>query len=99
MEGSELQQRLRSFKLKQYSAASKLLKNRMQCELLSKELRRDLYLRLGILFANKQYWPAMETYNKAIALDPVKSNYAVLKSNILWVVCRNNKNRNTKKSG
>ena len=37
----------------------------------------DAYLRLGdSYFVSRKYWPAMETYNKAIALNGVDADYA-----------------------
>ena len=89
------------FKLKQYGAAIEAFeKQQRNVKLLSKELRHDLYLRLGdSYFANKQYWPAMETYNKAIALDPAKSSYAIFQKAISYgFVGRNNKKIETLKS-
>ena len=72
------------FKLKQYAAAIECFKRQKE-NLLKPTVTRDLYLRLGdSYFANKQYWPAMENYNKAISLDPSKGSYALYQKAISY---------------
>ena len=57
------------FKLKQYPEAIASFKNFVGAS--SDEVRKkDAYMRLGdSYFVSSQYWPAMENYNSAIALD------------------------------
>ncbi len=64
------------FKLKNYQKAAgyfeKFIKTKPD-----KKLLKDSYLRLGdSYFASKKYWPAMEAYNKAIAMKGADADYA-----------------------
>lgn len=53
----------------------------------------DTFLRMGdCQFALKQYWPAMEFYNTAIALNPVRGAYPMFQKGMSYgFVDRNNK--------
>ena len=44
------------------------------------------YIRMGDAeFAMSRFWPAMEQYNKGIAMSPAQSDYALYqKSDKLW---------------
>ena len=74
------------YKLKQYESAIKSFELQKEKEkTLKPAVARDLYLRLGdSYFANKQYWPAMENYNKAISFDPSKGSYALYQKAISY---------------
>ncbi|HFX18237.1 MAG TPA: tetratricopeptide repeat protein [Flavobacteriales bacterium] len=64
------------FKLKDYQNAAKYFDKFIQTQPDTKFLK-DSYLRLGdSRFASKQYWPAMEAYNKAMTMKGADADYA-----------------------
>ncbi len=80
------------FKLKDYTNAAtyfdKFIKTKPNSKLL-----KDSYLRLGdSQFASKQYWPAMDAYNKAIRMRGADADYAAFQKAISYgFVGKNNK--------
>ena len=74
------------FKIKRYPEAIAAFEQQLtEASFKNRDWQRDLYLRLGdAYFANKQYWPAMENYNKAIALNEAKSSYALYQKAISY---------------
>lgn len=65
------------FKLGEYSSALKAFDQfDSQNSTFDSNYQRDTYLRIGdCFFAMKEYWPATESYNKAIALNERKGAY------------------------
>jgi len=64
------------FKLKDYAQAEVAFKTFTNSNSSTAEVY-DAYVRLGDAnFAEGDYWPAMEAYNKAIAMNQFKSDYA-----------------------
>ncbi len=64
------------FKLKNYPEAAKYFSRYLQ-GVPDDKLKKDAYLRLGdSYFASKKYWPAMDAYNKAIAMKGPNADYA-----------------------
>lgn len=64
------------FKTKNYRQSISFFQDFIKAERPSQRLH-DAYVRLGdAQFALSQYWPAMEAYNKAIAMKNYKSDYA-----------------------
>ncbi|SDG57730.1 tetratricopeptide repeat protein [Psychroflexus sediminis] len=64
------------FKTKNYRLSASFFEDFIKIERPSQQLH-DAYVRLGdARFALGQYWPAMEAYNKAIAMKNYKSDYA-----------------------
>lgn len=66
------------FKLGEYEYSLKSFKAfNKENDYLDKSYQIDTYLRIGdSQFALKKYWPAMESYNTAIALNPESAPYA-----------------------
>lgn len=66
------------FKLGEYEYSLKSFKAfNEENDYLDKSYQIDTYLRIGdSQFALKKYWPAMESYNTAIALNPKSAPYA-----------------------
>ena len=66
------------FKLGEYEYSLKSFKAfNKENDYLDKSYQIDTYLRIGdSQFALKKYWPAMESYNTAIALNPKSAPYA-----------------------
>ena len=58
---------------------------------------RDAFIRMGDAeFAMSRFWPAMEQYNKGIAMSPALSDYALYQKSICYgFVDRNNQKINT----
>ncbi|MGB2137146.1 MAG: tetratricopeptide repeat protein, partial [Flavobacteriaceae bacterium] len=58
---------------------------------------RDAYIRMGDAeFAMSRFWPAMEQYNKGIAMSPAQSDYALYQKSISYgFVDRNKQKINT----
>jgi TolA-binding protein len=58
---------------------------------------RDAYIRMGDAeFAMSRFWPAMEQYNKSIAMSPAQSDYALFQKSISYgFVDRNKQKINT----
>ena len=65
------------FKLGEYPSALKAFENfDSQNSSFNSTYQRDTFLRMGdCSFAMKKYWPAMEFYNRAIAIDEKKGAY------------------------
>ena len=64
------------FKLKDYAKAAQYF-DKFIATKPDKKLLKDSYLRLGdSRFASKQYWPAMEAYNKAMQMQGADADYA-----------------------
>ncbi len=64
------------FKLKNYKKAAKYFDKFIATQP-EKKLLKDSYLRLAdSRFASKQYWPAMEAYNKAMQMQGADADYA-----------------------
>ncbi len=80
------------FKLKNYPNSAKHFK-RFIASNPKQKLLKDAYLRLGdSYFATKKYWPAMEAYNKAIAMHGSDTDYAYYQKAISYgFVGKNNK--------
>lgn len=73
------------FKLKEYSSAIEQFKKYTAQTVQEKSQENDAYLRLGdSYFASSDYWPAMEAYNKAIAMDGIESDYAYFQKAISY---------------
>ncbi|WP_411031285.1 tetratricopeptide repeat protein [Spongiimicrobium sp. 3-5] len=65
------------FKLKDYTNAITYFTKASNSAAMDTEKLNDSYLRLGDShFVNSKYWPAMEAYNKALALNGAESDYA-----------------------
>ena len=72
------------FKLKDYPQAAKYF-NDFISNTMDARLKKDAYLRLGdSYFGAKKYWPAMEAYNKAIALQGAHADYAFFRKAISY---------------
>ena len=55
---------------------------------------RDAYVRMGDSeFAMSRFWPAMEQYNKGIALSPAQSDYALYQKSISYGFVDRNKQK------
>ncbi len=80
------------FKLKDYVKAAKYFDKFIQTQP-DQKLLKDSYLRLGdSRFASKQYWPAMDAYNKAMAMSGADTDYAHFQKAISYgFVGKNNK--------
>ena len=65
------------FKLRNYTSAITAFSNYVETISSDSEKLNDAYLRLGdSYFVSSKYWPAIETYNKAIARNAPGSDYA-----------------------
>jgi len=81
------------FKLKDYSKAIESFETFLKSEP-SKNYKLDAILRLGDShFVSAKYWPAMESYNKAIALNHPKSDYAHYQKAISYGYVQRNKQK------
>ena len=81
------------FKMAEYELALASFKKVIEHqEDYSRSKIRDAYLRMGDSeFALSRFWPAMEHYNKSIALSPAQSDYALFQKSISYgFVDRNN---------
>lgn len=55
---------------------------------------RDAYIRMGDAeFAMSRFWPAMEQYNKGIAMSPAQSDYALYQKSISYGFVDRNKQK------
>ncbi len=82
------------FKLKQYEEAIFSLDSFLQLGILKKNYKLDATLRLAdSYFASAKYWPAMENYNKAIALNHPKSDYAQFQKAISYGFVQRNEQK------
>lgn len=55
---------------------------------------RDAYIRMGdAQFAMNRFWPAMEQYNKGIAMSPAQSDYALYQKSISYGFVDRNKQK------
>ena len=55
---------------------------------------RDAYIRMGDAeFAMSRFWPAMEQYNKSIAMSPAQSDYALYQKSISYGFVDRNKQK------
>ncbi|GGW36852.1 tetratricopeptide repeat protein [Arenibacter certesii] len=65
------------FKLRNYAGAISAFNNYVEANGKDAEKLNDAYLRLGdSYFVSSKYWPAIETYNKAIARNIPEQDYA-----------------------
>ncbi len=80
------------FKLKDYSKAAKYFEKFIETHP-DEKLLKDSYLRLGdSRFAAKQYWPAMQAYNRALTMKGADADYAQYQKAISYgFVGKNNK--------
>ncbi|GLB50000.1 hypothetical protein Y10_23680 [Neptunitalea sp. Y10] len=80
------------FKQKKYGQAATYF-DKYTKETKDTQYLNDAYLRLGdSYFVDRKYWPAMETYNKAIAMNGVDADYAAFQKAISYgFVDRNEK--------
>ena len=74
------------FKLGEYSYALQFFKEFNSVnDSFNRSYQRDTFLRMGDCeFALKQYWPAMEFYNTAIALNPQRGAYAAFQKGMSY---------------
>lgn len=74
------------FKLGEYPYALKFFKEfNAANDSFNASYQRDTFLRMGDCeFALKQYWPAMEFYNTAIALNPQRGAYATFQKGMSY---------------
>lgn len=73
------------FKTKNYAKAIDYFKNFTTKSTLSSERLIDAFLRLGdCYFISAQYWPAMESYNKAIEKKSPDADYAAFQKGISY---------------
>jgi tetratricopeptide (TPR) repeat protein len=81
------------FKLKEYDQAATYFQNQIEMAKEDKVRLTDSYLRLGdSQFALSSYWPAMDAYNKAIAMKGVDADYAFYQKAICYgFVAKNDK--------
>jgi tetratricopeptide (TPR) repeat protein len=81
------------FKLKEYDQAASYFQNQIEMAKEDKVRLTDSYLRLGdSQFALSSYWPAMDAYNKAIAMKGVDADYAFYQKAICYgFVAKNDK--------
>ena len=80
------------FKNKNYEQAQTYF-NAFASAAKDKALQHDAYVRLGdVHFASGNYWPAMEAYNKALAMQGFNNDYAFFQKAISYgFVDRNNR--------
>ena len=83
------------FQLKEYSyALSNFQKALDDNKRVDKKIYNDIYLRIADChFALKNYWPAMEGYNKIINLDSNKTPYAIYQKAISYGFVNRNENK------
>ncbi|MFY8188043.1 MAG: tetratricopeptide repeat protein [Flavobacterium sp.] len=73
------------FKLKDYEKAAQFFEQFIAKEKKDKALLNDSYLRLGdSQFVSAKYWPAMESYNKAIEMKGIDADYAAYQKAISY---------------
>ncbi|MEX0274188.1 MAG: tetratricopeptide repeat protein, partial [Flavobacteriaceae bacterium] len=73
------------FKLKDYTNGADYFSRYAATNPSDIEKRYDAYLRLGdSYFVSSKYWPAIETYNKALALQGPKKDYAAYQKAISY---------------
>ena len=73
------------FKIKEYSNAATYFQNFNSNSNQDKTRLSDSYLRLGdCFFVNAKYWPAIDSYKKAIELKSVQSDYAAFQKAISY---------------
>ncbi|HET8810486.1 MAG TPA: tetratricopeptide repeat protein [Flavobacteriaceae bacterium] len=73
------------FKLKNYASAIDAFANYTATENENPVQKNDAYLRLGdSYFVTSDYWKAMETYNKAIAMEGINNDYAYFQKAISY---------------
>ena len=73
------------FKLKDYEKAATSFEQFLTKEKKDKVLINDTYLRLGdSQFVSAKYWPAMESYNKAIEMKGIDADYAAYQKAISY---------------
>ena len=84
------------FKQKNYTEAITYFKNfTSKSDAVDQVMLNDAHLRLGdSYFVSAQYWPAMESYNKAIAMNGPDTDYAAFQKAISYGFV----NRNQKKT-
>ena len=82
------------FKLKDYGNAISYFNNFISADTQDAVKLNDAYIRLGdSYFVSSKYWPAMEMYNKALALNGTQSHYAAFQKALSYGFV----DRNTKK--
>ena len=81
------------FKQKEYEQAGNYFQSFVEAEKNDKIRLNDAYLRLGdSRFVTSKYWPAIESYNKAIELKSVDADYAAFQKAISYgFVSKNDK--------
>ena len=82
------------FKLREYTHALQYFSEfNLVNDSFNRSFQRDTFLRMGdCQFALKQYWPALEYYNTAIALNPQRGSYAMFQKAMSYgFVDRNSK--------
>ena len=73
------------FKLKDYDNAISYFNNYTKAGTADRQKMYDAYLRLGdSYFVTSKYWPAIETYNKALALTGADKAYAAFQKAISY---------------
>jgi len=73
------------FKLQNYAAAIKSFEGFLETSSSNSARQKDAYLRLGDShFISSSYWPAMESYNKAIAANSPNADYAAFQKAISY---------------
>lgn len=73
------------FKQREYGRAIEYFKKYTQNQQKDRSRRNDAFIRLGdSYFVNSQYWPAIEAYNGAIALNGGSSDYAAFQKAISY---------------
>ncbi|HET7360903.1 MAG TPA: tetratricopeptide repeat protein [Salinimicrobium sp.] len=73
------------FKKRDYANAISYFKNYAEDASNDPARRNDAYVRLGdSYFVNSDYWPSMEAYNKAIALNGAENDYAAFQKAISY---------------
>jgi tetratricopeptide (TPR) repeat protein len=83
-----------SFKLKDYDQAATFFQQYVAQQKADKARLHDAYIRLGdARFIQMKYWPALESYNKALDLKGLDADYAAFQK----AICYGFINRNEKK--
>ena len=73
------------FKQRDYDRAIEYFKRYAENPQKEKDRRNDAYVRLGDShFVNSSYWPAMEAYNKAVAMGGAETDYAAFQKAISY---------------
>lgn len=82
------------FKLKNYSEAIIEFLAFSEQKIEDKNLENDTYLRLGdTYFMESKYWPALENYNKSLALNVGEEDYATYQKAVCYGLIGRNETR------